>query len=121
MPETSKVIPQDLQNELRTSAIMFGRTYGLGLQESWMKYLTGDYTPPVQKLSANSLTVSRKGPLFLVTISNYAESGYCPALATTLLDGILEGISGTLRLPPPKIVNEDNTTITWQIGAAKPL
>lgn len=121
VPDTSRGIPINLRNELRNSGIMFGRTYGMGLQESWMKYLTGNYTPPVQKLSSNSLSVNRNGPLFLVTISNYRDCGYCPELATTLLDGILEGISGTLRLPPPKIVKEDKTTVTWQIGMEKPL
>ncbi len=121
VPFTSKSIASDLRAELRSSGIMFGRTYGLGLQESWMKYLTGQYTPPTQKLSSNTLAVSRKGPLFLVTISNYRDCGYCPELATTLLDGILEGISGTLRLPPPKIVKEDAAAVTWQIGTDKPL
>jgi hypothetical protein len=121
VPDASKSIPEDLKAELRTSGIMFGKTYGIGLQESWMKYLTGQYTPPSQKLSTNTLTVNRKGPLFLVTISNYRDCGYCPDLATTLLDGILEGISGTLRLPPPKIVKQEAATVTWQIGAEKPL
>ncbi len=121
VPAESKNIPEDLRAELRNSGIMFGKTYGLGLQESWMKYLTGQYTPSTQKLSTNTLKVSRKGPLFLVTISNYRDCGYCPDLATTLLDGILEGISGTLRLPTPKIVNEDAAAVTWQIGSEKPL
>ncbi len=121
VPAGSQNIPEDLRAELRSSGVMFGKTYGMGLQESWMKYLTGQYTPPTQKLSTNSLTVSRKGPLFLVTISNYRDCGYCPDLAKTLLDGILEGISGTLRLPTPKIVKEDAAAVTWQIGADKPV
>ncbi len=121
VPAGSKNIPADLKAELRNSGIMFGKTYGLGLQESWMNYLTGQYTPPAQKLSTNMLKVTRKGPIFLVTISNYKDYGYSPDLATTLLDGILEGISGTLRLPIPKIVGVDASEVTWQIGAEKPL
>jgi GTPase SAR1 family protein len=121
VPDPAKTLSDQLKAEMRVSASLFGRTYGLSLQESWLKYLTGDYTPAPQSLNPNMLFVTKLGPVLRIRISDYSDQGYAPEMTRTLLDGLLDGIAKTFHLVPPQIVEEGNGAFTWQIGVEKPL
>ncbi|HMF29789.1 MAG TPA: ADP-ribosylation factor-like protein [Candidatus Lokiarchaeia archaeon] len=121
VPDPTKPLADNLKIEMRVSASLFGRTYGLSLQESWLKYLTGEYTPAQQSLNANMLFVTRQGPVLRIRISDYADQGYAPEMTKILLDGLLDGIAKTFHLVSPQIVEEKDSSITWQIGVEKPL
>ncbi len=123
MPQFSKLVSDDsqplptgLQQEIRNSSIMFGRSYGMSLQESWFKYLAGEFSPKPRKLTAISMRVERQGPTMRIVIPRKKNH---PNLSKIILDGMLEGIARSLYLVSPTIVDEDDTFITWRVGVTE--
>ncbi len=52
----------------------------------------------------------------LITMPKQLKRGYSPSLLKFLLEGILTGLLQTFRLVNPKIVEETDSAIVWEIG-----
>ncbi|MHA1732715.1 MAG: ADP-ribosylation factor-like protein [Promethearchaeota archaeon] len=113
-------LPSELASEVYQGGVTFGKTYGLSLQRSWLESLTGKYAPLPGKLGGRLLDVTRRGPTLLVKVPNFKDE-YPVDFTKTLFDGVLAGITKTFFLVNPKIVDEDDNAITWQVGIEEPL
>ncbi|MFX0093656.1 MAG: ADP-ribosylation factor-like protein [Candidatus Hodarchaeota archaeon] len=105
---------EKLKAEIRQSAVILGMNHGLSLQESWLEYLTDEWTPKPRLLQAKSLAIRQEGQILYVTITDFNE-GQAKNLSTLLLDGMLEGILKTFQLRAPEIIEEQGIFTTWKI------
>lgn len=103
-----------LKKNIREDARITGFEYGQALQESWLKYIIGEWKPEHRLLSSKTLTVSQEGQFLYISIPDWSNQDWPNELTTVLLDGMLEGVLKTFHLDPPQIVKEGILT-TWKI------
>lgn len=106
----------DLKPKLRESAVVSGLKYGLLMQEEWLKYLLGEWSPKSRLLSSKSLKLSKEGNYLYIKIPDYTDLDYPRELTITLIDGILDGIMKTFHMDSPEIVKDDGFFTTWSIS-----
>lgn len=103
------------RDEIRENAVKIGFGYGQSLQESWLTYLIGEWKPDYRLLSSKTLAVSREGQYFYITIPDWSDQDLPHDLTTTLLDGLLEGMTKTFYLDSPEITKTSGVFTTWKI------
>lgn len=113
--ESTAPIPEAIREEARKGAIKWGRSYGLSLQKSWLEYILGTYQPRARKLGTLTTFLEHEGRRLRITIPKMTKKGQSPALFTLLLDGILTGIAQTFRLISPRIVEDTEEAVVWEI------
>ncbi|MFW9991254.1 MAG: ADP-ribosylation factor-like protein [Candidatus Odinarchaeota archaeon] len=106
---------QQIKDELRKSAIKQGFSYSLSVQESWLRYLMGDWAPKQRPLMSKSLVVAQKGQSLYIQIPDWSQNGIPKEMTDVLLDGMLEGIFSTMQLEAPQIVEKEPNFTKWKI------
>lgn len=104
-----------LKENIREDAVLSGINIGKSLQESWLKYIIGDWKPDYRLLSSKTLAVSQEGQYLYITIPDWSSQDWPPELTTLLIDGLLEGILKTFHLDPPQVVKTKGVLTTWKI------
>ncbi len=105
-----------LKSKIRESAVVSGLKYGLLMQEEWLKYLLGEWSPKSRLLSSKPLKLFKEGNFLYIEIPDYTDRDYPRELTITLIDGILDGIMKTFHLDPPEIVKDNGFFTTWSIS-----
>ncbi|MFW9993197.1 MAG: ADP-ribosylation factor-like protein [Candidatus Odinarchaeota archaeon] len=95
--------------------VFAGKNLGLFLQQKWLKSLMGEWDVKNRFLSAKSLEISQKAQSLLIKIPYWDSWNVPKELTTTLLDAMLEGIFTTFYLDAPRIVEEGESSVTWQV------
>ncbi len=104
-------IPGDIALEIKTSATLFGRTYGNTLQKAWIKYLT-EKTAGTPAPESDQIRVRKEGKSMIVTVKKDPTN---PNLFALVLEGALIGITKSMQFRPPKVTQEDAGSVTWEI------
>jgi len=104
-------VDDELADEIKSSAILFGRSYGNKFQTSWINYLT-EPVPTGEIKPSESIIVKKEGNGILVTVKKDAEY---PNLHTLVVFGALTGMARSLLFQSPKMISQTDTETTWQI------
>lgn len=105
----------DLKKKIQKFGIREGKKYGKNVQESWLKYIIGEWRPSFQTLSSKKLVVSQEGQYLFISIPNWADIDISPKFTNTIIDGLLEGILKTFQLDAPVIIKEESGFTIWRI------
>ncbi|MHA1451211.1 MAG: ADP-ribosylation factor-like protein [Candidatus Hodarchaeales archaeon] len=106
---------QESEVAIRKSTVIHGMNLGLLLQESWLKYLMGEWKPKSRLLKSKSIKFVQKGNQLNITIPNWVSSGFPEELTTTLIDGLLEGILKAFDMEISGKTKDNMGNITWVI------
>ncbi|MFW9994104.1 MAG: ADP-ribosylation factor-like protein [Candidatus Odinarchaeota archaeon] len=112
-----KQLETDLKHikaDLRRIAVAFGTNFGLSLQESWMKYLMGEWVPKRRLLTSKSVKISRRGRDLYITVPSWASPDFSSDFIAILIDGVLEGVFKTFHLDAPQKIRESDEFSTWR-------
>ncbi len=111
IPNPTETIAEDIAMEIKTSATLFGRTYGNTLQKAWIKYLA-ENTPGGPTPATDQIKVRKEGKSLLVTVKKELKN---PNLFVLVLEGALIGITKSLQFKPPRLTQQDPASVTWEI------
>ncbi|MFW9994096.1 MAG: ADP-ribosylation factor-like protein [Candidatus Odinarchaeota archaeon] len=102
-------------HELRQGAVVMGMNFGLSLQESWMKYLMGEWVPKRRLLTSKTIEIKEEGQHIYITVPDWSDQDIPSILTKVLFDGMLEGVLKTFHLNPPEKTGERGIFTTWKI------
>ncbi len=104
-------IAEDLATEIKTSATLFGRTYGNTLQKAWIKYLA-EKTAAAPIPEGDQIRVRKEGKSLIFQVKKDVKN---PNLFVLVLEGALIGITKSMQFRPPKLIQQDPASVTWEI------
>ncbi|MFW9994095.1 MAG: ADP-ribosylation factor-like protein [Candidatus Odinarchaeota archaeon] len=104
----------EMKEGLRRSAVKLGLNYSLSLQEVWLKYLLGEWSPGCSATATRPVKIVQKGHSLYLKVPNWMSQGIPRELTDVLLDGMLEGIFKPLHLESPEIIEQDDKYTIWK-------
>ncbi|GAB4309135.1 MAG: hypothetical protein Kow0069_08030 [Promethearchaeota archaeon] len=108
----------ELVRDVHLSAVTLGRSFGVSVQELWLKALVGEYVPAPKPLSSNLLRVNKAGDALELTFAKRLGDPMPVEVTRALLGGLLEGMARAFRSNGPTFVGEDDHFFTWKYVAS---
>lgn len=113
--ENCEEIFLEVKTKIKQNLINQGYKFSYLMQEEWLRYLIGDWSPKPKAMKAKQLFLEQKGQNYYLILPKYEERGFPSVLTTILYEGLLEGVLQTFHLNPPKLFSENKETTTWEI------